>query len=143
MSDSENPTTNASETQAVADAYASLNRGDVAGFVQSFDQDIERIEFLGSPAGGTYRGLEAVRAHVERGRGTWAEGRCRPKRFFVAGERIAVFVHVHVRLHGATEWLEGDVGDVFTFRNGKVIQFRSFLRTQDALSFVGIEASDG
>ena len=132
----------AAETEAIREAYAALNRNDVAGFVAVFDPQVERIEPSDFPGAGTYHGLEAVRAHVAKARGTWAEGGCQPQRFVVAGDRVVVLVHVRVRVKGEAEWRDGRTGDVFTFRNGKVIQFRTFFDEREALEFAGVKASD-
>lgn len=132
----------AAETEALREAYAALNRNDIPGFVKAFDAQIERIEPADFPLAGTYRGLAAVTAHVSKGRGTWAEGRCEPQRFIVAGDRVVVFVHVRVRLKHESEWREGRVADVFTFRNGKAIQFRTFADERQALEWAGANASD-
>ncbi len=130
------------ETEAIRQAYAALNRNDVTGFVASFDSEIERVELLDVPQGVTYRGLEVVKAHVAKGRGSWAEGTCEPERFIVAGDRVIVFVRVHVRLKRETEWREGRTVDVFTFRNGKAIEFRTFGDEAQALEWVEVTLSD-
>lgn len=130
------------ETEMLRQAYAALNRNDVAGFVKDFDLQIERIEPADSPGGGTYRGLEAVEAHVAHHRGNWAEGACEPQRFLVAGDKVIVFADVRVRLKHETEWREGRTADVFTFRNGKAIQFRTFFDEQQALEWAGVKVSD-
>ena len=73
----------------------------------------------------------------------WAEGGCEPERFIVAGDKIIVLVHVRVRLKDNVEWLDGRLADVYTFRNGKVIQKRTFFgEPQEALEWAGVEASD-
>ena len=131
----------AAEIQALKDAYAALNRNDIPAMVQAFDPQIERIEPADFPAGGTYHGLAAVQAHITNARATWAEGTCEPERFIVAGDKIIVFVYVRVRLKQETEWREGPLADVFTFRNGKAIQFRTFGERQQALEWAGIIAS--
>jgi len=138
---SEPAPTLAAETQALKDAYAALNRNDIPAMVQAFDPRIERIEPADFPAGGTYRGLAAVQAHIANARATWAEGTCEPERFIVAGDKIIVFVYVRVRLKQETQWREGPLADVFTFRNGKAIQFRTFGERQQALEWAGIQAS--
>jgi ketosteroid isomerase-like protein len=130
------------EAEAIREAYAALNRNDIPGFVQVFDPQIERIEPAEFPQGGTYHGLEAVTAHIAKGRGTWAEGSCEPQRFIVAGDRVIVFVHVHVRLKHETQWREGHLADVFTFRNGKAIAFRTFADERQALEWAGVKSSD-
>jgi len=130
------------ETDLLREAYAALNRNDIPEFVRSFDPQIERIEFAGSPQGGAYHGLEAVKAHVARGRGTWAEGGCEPERFIAAGDRIIVLVRVRVRLKHETDWREGHTADVYTFRNGKVTEFRTFATARQAFEWAGIDPSD-
>ena len=124
--------------EIVREAYAALNRGDIDGFVKDFDPQILRVEFEGSPTGGTYHGLEAVKVHVNAGRSTWAEGACEPERFVVFGDKVVVTCHVRVRLRDQTDWLEGRTVDVFTFRDSKVTEFRTFAEENDALEFAAI-----
>jgi uncharacterized protein len=130
----------AAETAALKEAYAALNRNDIPAMLQAFDPQIERIEPPEFPAGGTYRGHAAVQVHLSRARETWAEGSCEPEQFIVAGDKIVVFVYVRVRLKQETEWREGSIADVFTFRNGKVIEMRTFADRQQALEWAGVKA---
>ena len=125
------------ETEALREAYAALNRNDIPGFVKTFDAEIERIEPDGFPSSGTYRGLEAVKDHILRGRSTWAEGGCYPERFIAAGDKIVVSVQVRVRLKDHTDWIDARIADVFTFRDGMVIQFRTFADERQALDWAG------
>lgn len=130
------------ETETVKDAYAALNRNDIPVMIEALDPQIEWSEPPSAPGAGTYRGLAAVRAMVLKARATWAEGACEPERFFAAGGKVVVFVHVRVRLKDAVEWIEGDLADVWTFRNGKVIQVRSFDDRREALEWAGATGSD-
>ena len=74
------PASETKETKALREAYAALNRNDIPGYVKGFDPQIERIEPADFPGGGTYHGLEAVKAHVTLHRGRWAEGSCESRR---------------------------------------------------------------
>lgn len=130
------------ETNAVREAYAALNRNDISAFLELFDSDIERVELLGAPSGVAYHGLAEMEAHVLKARGAWVEGSCEPERFSFVGDRIVVSVYVHVRLQNETEWRDGRVTDVFTFRNGKVIQFYSFIDEGQALEWAGRRCPD-
>ena len=125
------------ETETLRAIYDALNRNDISGVFNFFDPQIERIEFEGSPGGGAYRGTADVKAHFSKGRETWAEGACTPERFIVAGDKIIALVHVRVRLKNKSEWLEGNTADVFTFRNGKVIEMRTFAEAKQALDWTG------
>jgi len=129
-------------TEAIRDAYAALNQNDISGFMQILDPDIERVEPEGFPMSGTYRGLETVRAQFIQARSTWAEGGCEPERFLVDGDKVIVFVHVRVRLKDHAEWIDGRIADVFVWRNGKAIQFRTFAEEKQALEWAGIEITD-
>lgn len=130
------------ETNALREAYAAFNRNDISAFAQMFDPQVEWIEPVEFPGGGTYRGLDGVLAHLAKSRESWAEGSCQPQRIMVAGDRIIQFVDVHVRLKQEAEWREGTVVEVYTFRNGKVIQVRLFADSRQALQWAGIKTSD-
>ena len=132
----------ATETEAVRDVYAALNRNDIPAILKVFDPQIEWIDPVQDPTGGTYRGQAEVKAHFSQSREMWAEGSCEPERFIVAGNKIIVFVYVRVRLKHETEWREGRLADVYTFRNGKVIQARSFPDRRQALEWAGVDAAE-
>lgn len=129
------------EVQALREAYAALNRDDIPTFIKLLDPQIEWIE-TDLPQGATYRGLAAVEAHLSQAREIWAEGSCEPQRFIATGDRIIVFLHVHVRLKHETDWREGHIADVFTFRDGKAIEKRSFTDSRQAMKWAGVEASE-
>jgi ketosteroid isomerase-like protein len=127
------------EIEALKAFFAAINRNDVQAMCKDFDSEILRIEPEGFPTAGTYRGIEAVREHVRAGRGTWAEGSCEPEEFFVRGDKAVVYLYAWVRLHGATDWIGGRFADGFVFRDGKIVEYRSFAERDEALGWAGIE----
>lgn len=131
------PTT--AEIEAIRESYAALNRGDVPGFVRLFDADVDRIEVF---SGISCHGLAAVTEHVAMARATWAEGGCEPQRFAVAVDRVIVFVEVRVRMKTETDWRQGRAVDIYTFRAGKVIEFRTFADERQAAEWAGAQFSD-
>ena len=133
----------AAETETLRAAYAARNRNDIPAMIDAFDPQMEWTEPAEYPGGGTRRGHAAVLAYLTWARGTWAEGRCEPERFVAAGDKIVVFVHVRVRLQHETEWREGRLADVYTFRDGRAIRMRSFPDRRQALEWAGVYASDG
>lgn len=136
-----NPNSNLNPDAATtAEIYAALNRNDIPGVLKFFDPQVERVEPDTPPATGIYRGLAEVEPHFTKARNTWAEGACAPEEFFVAGDKVVVFVHVKVRLKDKTDWIEGRIADGFTFKNGKVTFMRTFLERKDALQWAGITA---
>jgi ketosteroid isomerase-like protein len=133
----------AAEIAAVKETYAAINRNDIPAALKAFDPQMEWIEPPDySGGGGTYRGHAEVMANISKGRNTWAEGSCELERFIVAGDKIVVFVHARVRLKDYAEWIDGRFADVYTFRDGKAIQMRSFGKRQEALEWAGAKASD-
>lgn len=130
------------ETNAVAQFFAALNRGDVDAAMRDFDPEIVRVEPEGFATAGTYRGRAAVRAHLASGRGTWAEGACEPERIRRHAERVVADLHVRVRLKGATDWLDARFADGFAFRDGRIVEFRSFARRDEADAWAGLTGGD-
>ena len=107
--------------------------------IKDFDPGIVRIEPEGFPTAGTYRGIPEVQEHVRKGRGSWAEGTCDPEKFLQNGDKVVVYLHAHVRLHGSTEWVGGRFADGFVLRNGRIVEYLSFGERSQALIWAGIE----
>jgi ketosteroid isomerase-like protein len=127
------------EIEALTRFFAAINRNDLQAITKDFDPQIVRIEPEGFPTAGTYRGIAEVQAHVAKGRGTWAEGTCEPERFLATGDKVVAYLHAWVRLKDTTDWVGGRFADGFVFRNGKIIEYRSFAERSEALEWAGIE----
>lgn len=127
------------ETEALKQFFAAVNRNDMQAITMDFDPEIVRVEPEGFPTAGTYRGIAEVQEHVTKGRGTWAEGTCEPEKFFVNGDTVVVYLHVRVRLKNTAEWIDARFADGFVFRNGKIIQYLSFGERAEALKWAGIK----
>ena len=126
------------QVDAVQQFFAAINGNDMQAMAKDFDPQIVRVEFEGFPSAGTYRGVAEVRAHVSRGRATWAEGSCEPEKLLVNGEKVVVYVHARVRLNDATEWIDGRFADGFAFRDGRITEYHSFAERARALEWAGI-----
>ena len=126
-------------TEALEQFFDAINRNDMQAVTQDFDADILRIEPEGYPTAGTYRGIAEVQAHIMKGRGTWAEGTCKPEKFLMNGDKVVVYLHAWVRLKDATEWIGGRFADGFVFRDGKIVEYRTFWERAQALEWAGIK----
>ena len=126
-------------TETLEQFFAAINRNDMQAITQDFDPEIVRIEPEGFPTAGTYRGIAEVQEHVRKGRGSWAEGTCDPEKFLVNGDKVVVYLHAWVRLNGATDWIGGRFADGFVFRNGKILEYRSFGERAAAVAWAGIK----
>jgi uncharacterized protein len=129
------------QIMALRGAYAAFNRGDIDAAVEPLDAQVEWSEPAEFPGGGTYRGREGAKQYLAQSRAAWAEVISEPEQFIPAGNRIVVFVDARVRPKSSHEWQEVRLADVYTFRNGKVIQMRAFADRQEALRWVGAKVS--
>lgn len=127
------------EIEILEQFFAAINRNDIQAITKDFDPQIVRIEPEGFPTAGTYRGIAEVQEHISKGRGTWAEGTCRPEKFLLNRDKVVVYLHARVRLKGSTDWVDGRFADGFVFLNGKITQYLSFGERIDALRWAGIE----
>lgn len=127
------------ETDILERFFAAINRNDMEAVTQDFHPDIVRTEPEGFETSGTHRGIEAIRAHLSKGRGSWAEGRCEPEKYLQSGDTVVVYLHARVRLQGATEWIDGRFADGFKFRDGRISEYHTFWARADALVWAGIE----
>src|SRR5580658_7160809 len=98
---------------ALKSAYAAFNRGDIDAAVESFDPQIEWSEPVEFPGGGAYHGRDEVKRYLTQSRAPWAEG--------------------------SNEWTDVRLADVYTIRDGKIVQMRAFADRQEALRWVGVE----
>ena len=130
---------NSARVAALRHAYAALNRGDIAPLLALMDDAIEWTEPSDFPGGGTYRGKVAVAPHFAAMRARWAEGECRPERFLVVGDNVVVCSRVHVRFKGSTDWIDGDVTDVYTFQGEKAVHARVYADRGEAFRAAGID----
>lgn len=126
------------KTEVLERFFAAINRNDMPAIIEGFDPEIVRVEPAGFPTAGIYRGIAEVQAHVERGRGTWAEGSCTPEKYLVNGNRVVVYLHAWVRTKDSADWTGGRFADGFEFRGGKIVHYQSFGERSDALAWAGI-----
>lgn len=127
------------EIASLTELFAAINRNDMVAMTKDLDPEVVRVEPEGFPSAGTYRGIAAVREHVAKGRGTWAEGACEPERFFTNGAKVVVYLHVRVRPNGSDEWIVARFADGFEFREGKIVRYHTFEERSEALAWAGIE----
>lgn len=126
------------ETEVLERFFATINRNDMDAIPAFFDSEIVRVEPEGFPTAGTYRGITEVLEHLRKGRGTWAEGSCDPEKYLQSGDKVVVYLHARVRLHGSNEWVGGRFADGFVMRDGRILQYLSFAERAEALKWASI-----
>jgi uncharacterized protein len=125
--------------EALRQAYAAFNRGDIDAAVASLDPQIEWSEPPEFPGGGTYHGREGAKRYLAQSRAAWADVISEPVKFIPAGTRVVVFVHARVRPKNADQWQAVDLADVYTVRDNKIVAMRAFAKREDALIWAGVE----
>jgi ketosteroid isomerase-like protein len=120
-------------------AYAAFNRGDFDSAVAPLDPQIDWVEPTEFPGGGTYHGREAVKDYLKQSRDSWAEGSSEPERFITSRDHIVVFVYARFRAkdNDNKDWQEVRLADVYTIRNGKIVEMHAFANRQAALIWAG------
>ena len=129
-----------SQTDALIQFYAAVNRNDMQAITKDFDPQITRVEPEGFPTFGTYRGIAAVKAQFASAGGTWAEGSCEPEGFFEKGDKVVAYLHVRVRLKDSTDWIDARFADGFEFRDDRITQYLTFGQRPDALKWAGVDS---
>jgi|BarGraNGADG00312_1021997.scaffolds.fasta_scaffold11640_2 uncharacterized protein len=107
--------------ESVKQAYAAFTAGDAAAAMANMSDDIEWIVSGDSAVSGTYRGQAQVgefwAAIAEKSFTT------SPQRFLGDDDVVVVLARINVNGESAEQ------ADVLTFRDGKVVQFRSMSDT--------------
>ena len=118
--------------------FSAFNRGDMDGYLASFDPEIEYHDTLGFPGPGVHYGLEAVRRHVEGYREAWVEPRVETEEIRSVGDRVvARITYTGVGTSsGATAATSANA--VCDFRDGRIVRLRQFIDHAEALEAAGL-----
>jgi len=118
-------------------AYAAFNRGDIDAAVELLDPNVEWIEPVEFPGGGSYRGIAGAKQYLKQSRAGAAQVISEPEQFITVGDRIVVFVLARVLPKGSNSWQDIRLADVYTFRDGHAIKMHAFANREDALRWAG------
>lgn len=129
------------ETETIEQFYAAINRFDMEAMPAFFHPEVVRIEPEGYETSGTHHGIPALLETIRKGRGTWAEGSCKPEEFRAKGDKVVAYVYAWVRLKETNEWVGGRFADGFAFRDGKIVEFQTFWERPKGLQWAGIEGA--
>ncbi len=126
--------------EGIQRAYEAFSRGDIQGAVDAveLDPDILWIEPESFPAGGTYRGRQGVVEYLSLSRKGSEQAWSKPEEILEVGDKIFVLVHFQAWPKGGGQPREGYIADVYTVRDGKVVQMQAYSDPQEARKAVGI-----
>jgi len=124
--------------QIVKAIIAATESGDWERAIELFDSNVE-LDQSRMPDGGIYTGPSGVWTFYARWFGAWDDFRFESKGVIAApGGRVVSLVRVSGRGKGSGVEVAMESADVFTFRNGKVIQMTGYPDRADALEAVGL-----
>jgi ketosteroid isomerase-like protein len=112
---------------------------DPEGFYEIVHPDVEwDIRDSDSPMAGIYHGRESVRDFYRRWTGAFSEWAYELEELIDAGDQIVAFVLEHGRGRASGVDVAMRRANVWTFRDGLIVRFRSFSSREAALSAAGL-----
>jgi uncharacterized protein len=114
-------------------SYDALNEGDVDGALEALDAEAVWRESPELPGGDEFHGREALRGFLGDFLAEWREFHQQIEDLIVAGDRIAVLIHLTAV--GRVSGIEADTryAHVWTMRAGKGIRVEGYRGQEDAL----------
>jgi ketosteroid isomerase-like protein len=127
---------------AMRRVYEAMARGDFWAAREVFDPEIE-WEWSSSTSGltgvGIYHGIEGVEAATRDWFAVWDWFWQEAEEFIEVGDDIVVLTRTHGRPKGSEREIESKAGEVWTFRDGKVIRHKSFDSPAETLVAAGLQ----
>ena len=125
--------------------YEAMARGDFWAAREVFDPEIVwewAADLSGLTGVGEYHGIEGVEAATRDFFEAWDWFWQEAEEFIEVGDDVLVLTRIHGRPKGSDREIEHKAGEVWTFRDGKVIRHRSFASPAEALEAVGLSEQD-
>lgn len=120
--------------------YDAFNRGDIQGAVDAVNPDPDILwsepeEFY---AGGTYRGRQGMAQYLTLSYEASEKVQSQPEEIVEVGDKIFVLVYFHAWPKGGGEMREGRIADVYTVRDGRIVQMQAYSDPEEARKAVGL-----
>jgi len=120
--------------------YAGFHRGDMTA-AEALEARIEWTEPGAFPRRGTYHGQDGVKPYLTQPRAAGGRGRQRRGLSWLATGSF-VLVHARVRPKGSNHGQDVSLADVYTFRNGWVVELQAFAGRREALRWLERKQSE-
>jgi ketosteroid isomerase-like protein len=121
-------------------AYDAFSRGDIQGAVDAVDPDpnilwTEPPEFY---AGGTYHGPQGIAEYLNLSYKSSEKVQSLPEEIIEVGDKIFVLVHFLAWPWDGSQKREGRIADVYTVRDGRIVQMQAYSDPEEARKAVGL-----
>jgi ketosteroid isomerase-like protein len=116
---------------------AAWNRLDAGAYVAACDPDVEFFSLLAKVEGGEYRGHEGIRQYF-RDIEALDRRHIEIESVVRVGDRVAVRQHVRGEGQRSGIMLDATVGNLLTFRDGRLARLEAFLNPAQALAALGL-----
>jgi uncharacterized protein len=117
------------------DAYVT---GDFEESLTCLDSEIEFSTPAEEPGGGTYQGHRGVIEAMTKWTGAWEEYRVEVEDLVDLDDHVLAAIRQRGRGRGSGVEVENQVFQLWTLRNGKVVQARMYYDQAEALEAVGL-----
>ena len=123
-------------------AYAGFSRGDIQAAIHSLDlaSNIVWSEPEDFYAGGIYHGPEGVARYLILSYEASEKVQSLPEEIVEIGNKFVVFVHFQAWPKGGSQMREGHIADIYTIRDGTVVQIQACSDPKEARKAVGLPA---
>jgi ketosteroid isomerase-like protein len=127
----------AADVELITRMYRAWNSGDVEALADVFHTEVELRPALSAFLASTvYRGHDGVATWYQETYEPWVELHAEPQRFIDAGERVVVVVALHARVRQVD--VEGEIAQVVTVRDGRIVRLDGYEEPDDAFAAVGV-----
>jgi ketosteroid isomerase-like protein len=118
--------------------YGAWGRGDFAtGY--AFDPEVEFVRIGAADLDGAWRGIDGMWSAVVEWLRSWQLIRLEAEEFVECGDRVLVLTRQSGRGKHSGVLLDRELGDLFTFRNGKIVRLESYWNRDEAVRAAGLE----
>ena len=124
--------------EIVREANEAWKRGDLDAVVRALDPRIEWHTAADEPDAGPHRGVEAIISLIADWAQSFEDFSVEPLEFTDAGDRVVMPMTARGRPHGSEQTVEAAETQVYTVRNGKIVEVREYRTKAEALKVVGL-----
>jgi ketosteroid isomerase-like protein len=119
-----------------------LDRANWDGVFAEISPDFEWETDPRHPKAGVYRGREEFRRFIEDLEDPFEQTVTELEKVVATADQVVAFVKIRRRLRGSSSEVEIRIGELYTFREGKLVRGQGFAEREKALEAAGLSEQD-